>query len=528
MARRRSIGTILLAAQLSLAVPLMGLPARADAEPSFEAAQRAREKATSEGEDSGSVDVPIEATESEVMTVGREAGTQTSADLPLEEPLDPKQYVCGSGDRFELRFWGRQNLSVQMVADLEGNAFIPKVGKVHVAGKSLSDARARVLRAVRRYYPGLKTDLALIRPRAFMVHLVGDVKKPGLYRANPRMRVSAVLTAAGGPTGSVRRIQIRRRTGKVISADLLLYARTGDTALNPYLLDGDVVRIPKPGIEVVVSGPVRDPGRYELIAGEDTDELLALSGGLRSSTARSLPIRIVRRDRRERKTGLKLRFDARGRVPNTPLRDDDEVVFPSSGELERSVILVGAVVGADQADPGTTIKRQQYVEGDTVRTLIERAGGVTVSADLPNAYIKRDGARLRGVNLQKLLIERDFRADRKIQIGDTIVVPFKRRSIVVEGAVVRAGAFQYNPRYGIREYLASAGGTSRYAQDEDDIRVFSANGTMRAYDDVQHIAPGDTIVVPERNFTRSEIVQLVMSGAGLVLSAAALSYAVTR
>lgn len=528
MARTRSNDARLAIVRLCAGLLATASAATSRAEPSYEVMSRAKEQAVSDETAGGAIDMPIEGPESEVMTVGPEVSTGTRADLPLEEPLDPAQYVCGSGDRFELRFWGRQNLAIQVVADLEGNTFIPKVGKVSVAGKSLSQARASVLRAVKRYYPGLKIDLSLVKPRQFMVHVVGDVKAPGLYKANPRMRVSAVLKSAGGPTGSIRRIEIRRRTGKKTGADLLLYSRTGDTSLNPYLLDGDIVRVPKPGIEVVISGAVRDPGRYELVASKDTDELLGLAGGLRSSVARSLPVRITRRDRNSRKTALTLRFDARGRVPLTALRDDDEVTIPSTAELERSVILVGAVVGADQTDPATTIKRLHYVGGDTVRSLIERAGGVTVAADLRAAYIRRDGQRLHGLDLERLLVRRDFRADRKVRVGDVIVVPFKRSGVIVEGAVIRPGVFQYNPHFGAREYLASAGGTSRYAQDEDEIRVFGADGKMRSFDRKLRIDPGDTIVVPERNFSRSEIVQLVMSGAGIVLSAAALTYAVTR
>ncbi len=51
---------------------------------------------------------------------------------------------------------------------------------------------------------------------------------------------------------------------------------------------------------------------------------------------------------------------------------------------------------------------------------------------------------------------------------------------------------------------------------------------MRSFSDDLKVRPGDTIVVPERNFSRAEIVQLVMSGAGPVLSAAALTYAVSQ
>lgn len=522
MARRRQNGSCPRALLYTSAI-LVAWPALAGAQPSFEENARSADEGTS-----GSLEIPVEDIREEAMTVGRSAALREPDDLPLEEPLDPDAYVCGAGDTFELRFWGKQNLSITVTADLEGNTFIPKVGKVRVAGKSLSSARTQVLRAVHRYYPGLNTDLALLKPRVFFVHLVGDVKRPGTYRSNPRLRLSAVIAKAGGPTGSIRRIHIRHRDGSTATADLLLYHRTGETRYNPYLLDGDVVRVPKPGLEVAIEGPVHYPGRYELVATRDMAELMELAGGLRSSASRRLPIRLTRRNRDERRSVQNIRFAPGGRAPNMALRDDDQISIPGTGDLERSVMLVGAIVGADPADPATTIKRMAYVQGDTVRSLIERAGGVTVAADLKGAYIRRDGERMRRLDLESLLVRRDFRKDRPIRVGDTIVVPFKRRSVTVEGAVLKGGTFQFNPHFGMREYLASAGGISRNAQDEEEIRVIGDDGKVRSFAEDLKLRPGDTIIVPERNFSRSEVVQLVMSGAGIVLSAVALSYAVTR
>jgi len=520
MAKKTTAPPCLLVAPLLSSLAFTGLPAAAWA-------QEARLEET-KAAPTPVIDIPIAPVEDEVMDVGRSATTPGETNLPLEEPLDPNLYICGSGDSFELRFWGTQNMSIRLTTDLEGNAFIPKVGKVRVAGQTLAQARARVLGAVRRYYPGLRSDVSLVKARLFLVHVVGDVKKPGLYQSNARRRVSSIVAEAGGTTGSIRRIQIRRRTGAIATADLLLYSRTGETRYNPYLLDGDVVRVPKTVVMVTITGPVRDPGSYELIASRDMDELLELAGGFKSSASRALPIRITRRNRNERETALELRFARDGSVPNTRLRDDDEILVPSTGEIQRSVALIGAVVGADPADPATTIKRLSYVEGDTVRSLIERAGGVTVGADLQNAYIRHDREPIRPIDLDALLMRRDFRADRRIRVGDSIVVPFKQRSVLVEGAVVRPGTFQFNPRFGVREYLANAGGTSRNAQDDDEIRLIGADGKMRPFSQALKVRPGDTIVVPERNFSRAEVVQLIMSGAGLIISGAALAYAVSR
>jgi protein involved in polysaccharide export with SLBB domain len=520
MARRRLIGSC---ARSLCITSFLTLAGPAAAQPSFEAPRSADDSSGG-----GQIEIPVEDIQEEALNAGRRGGTMEPDDLPLEEPLDPASYVCGSGDSFELRFWGKQNLSIRVTADMEGYTFIPKVGKVRVAGKTLSVAREQVLRAVRRYYPGLNTDLSLLKPRVFLVHLAGDIKRPGAYRANPRLRLSAVIAKAGGPIGSMRRIQIRHRDHSTDTGDLLLYARTGDTRYNPYLLDGDVVHVPKPGMEAAIQGPVQNPGRYELVGTRDLAELMELSGGLRSSASRLLPITITRRDRNERRTTIKLRFGADGRPPRVALRDDDEVQIPGTGEMERSVILVGAVVGADPADPATTIKRMGFIEGDTVRSLLERAGGVTVAADLQGAYIRRDGERMQRLDLEALLVRRDFRKDRRVRIGDTIVVPFKRRSVLVEGAVVRAGSFQFNPHFGVREYLASAGGTTRYAQDDEDIRLIGTDGKMRSFSEDLKVIPGDTIVVPERNFSRAEVVQLVMGGVGLIVSGVALTYAVSR
>jgi protein involved in polysaccharide export with SLBB domain len=475
------------------------------------------------------VALPIDSVdEPEVMTTGRRGAVAAGTDLPLEEPLDPLTYICGSGDAFELRFWGRQNLSIRVSVDLEGSAFIPKIGNIRVAGKTLAESRSLILAEVRRYYPGLHMDLSLVKPRHFIVHVVGEVKKPGVYRSNPRERLSALMARVGDPSGSIRRIEIRHRDGKTSRADLLLYSRTGQSAQNPYLLDGDVVTVPRPELEVAIHGPVRHPGRYELIATRDLAELIHVAGGLETSASHTLPIEVTHRDRQERRVTRRLAFDRGGRAPNIKLGDDDEVVVPSDKELDRTVMLMGAVLGADQADPATTIKRMSFSEGDTVRSLVERAGGVTVSADLANSYIRRAGKKMEPVDLEALLVRRDFSADRQVAVGDVVVIPFRRRSVTVEGAVVRAGAFQFDPRMGLEEYLASAGGPTRYAQDPDEIRIIGANGRSRHFSRGLQVQPGDTIVVPERHFSRSEVVQLVMSGAGIVLSAVALSYSLSR
>jgi protein involved in polysaccharide export with SLBB domain len=467
----------------------------------------------------------------EVLAAEASATSSITPPVSLEQPIDPDKYVCGPGDVFELNFWGPQNFRVRMSADLEGRTFISKVGYVAVSGKTLTTVRAEVRKKVRSIYPGLQFDLTLVSPRSFSIHVVENVRQPGLYVVHPVDRVSKAVTQAGGARGSRRRILIKRVTGDQLTADLVRYELTGDTRYNPFLLDGDVISVPAPDVVVQVSGAVRRPGAYELIGSKDLAELFELAGGLTSAAAQSLPVQIVRRNERQQEIVHEHAY-ANAQAPNAALRDDDRVVVRSADELQRTILLIGAVTGADAIDAATTSKRLPFIEGDTVLSLIERAGGIRAPGDLSRSYITRrtnaGASQYLPVDLEALLVRRDFSADRKLEINDTLVVPPMRYSVLVEGAVGRPGVYNYNPSFGIAEYVAGAGGLTRTAQDLDDARLIDLNGETRAFKRDLRPKPGDAILVPERNFTRAELVQIVIAGAGLILSGVAVTLAATR
>jgi polysaccharide biosynthesis/export protein len=479
----------------------------------------------------GTTKIPVTAGDSEVMGAEQVASSARAASVALEQPLDPDAYICGPGDTFELNFWGQQNFRLTIAADLEGRVFVSKVGFVDVAGKTLTAVRKDVSKKVRANYPGLKFELALLQPRSFLVHIAENVQRPGGYSANPLDRVSALLTRAGGPTGSRRRIVINRKSGAKITADLLMYELTGDTKYNPYVLDGDVITVPFAEVVAGIDGAIRRPGIYELINTKDINELIELAGGVTSSVVRTLPLRIVRRNKAQQEAFIDVPFVGTA-APNRELQDGDRVVVRSSEELQRTVQLIGAVVGADPLDAATTAKRLAFIEGDTVLSLIDRAGGIKAPGDLSRSYISRPKTdskpELIPLDLESLLVKRDFRADKNIHMGDTIVVPALQYSVRVEGAVARGGLYPYNPKFGMAEYIANAGGRTRTARDLDESKLIEPSGRSRSFSRSVFPSPGDSILVPERNFTRAEIVQIGLSAAGLLLSGVAITLAATR
>jgi protein involved in polysaccharide export with SLBB domain len=480
---------------------------------------------------SGAPAIPIHTPGDTEVLHNERAGTESpnAPSYPTEGPIAPEKYICGEGDIFELNFWGRQNFKLRITVDLEGRTFVPKIGYVDVAGKSLADARAVIKRAVARYYPGLNSDLSLLVPRSFVVHVAGYVGKPGAYVSNSLERVASLIARAGGLTGSKRRIDIERRDHTHDTADLVLYEFTGDTKYNPRLLDGDVVFVPKSVLSVSINGAVSRPGRFELTNSKDLAELVELAGGFKSSATRSLPIRLVHRNQRDHADTMRIPMPKEGQpTPTVALHDEDQVYVPSVAELQRSISIIGPVPGATAADEVTSIRRFEFVQGSTVRTVLEAAGGVGASADLQKAYIRKDNGAVIPVDLDALLIRRNFDADRSVEVGDTIVVPQKRYAVAVEGAVMHPAAYPFNPSFSGEQYVATAGGPRQNARSISSFRLITGDGRTMTLRRDSKISPGDTILVPERTFSPAEVAQLIVGSVGLLVSSFSLVYLITR
>jgi protein involved in polysaccharide export with SLBB domain len=123
---------------------------------------------------------------------------------------------------------------------------------------------------------------------------------------------------------------------------------------------------------------------------------------------------------------------------------------------------------------------------------------------------------------------RDFKSDHSVELGDTLVIPFKRRNILVEGAVFAPGSYPYNPGFGVEQYLSLAGGRSRNAQSLDNVKLITPSGETKDYRPDLKIDPGSSLVVPERSYSRTEVVQILLGTAGIILSGVAVVIAARK
>ena len=478
---------------------------------------------------------------------------------PLAGPVDPKIYRVGPGDLLQLQFWGRLTRSWLLQVGPEGRITLPNSGSLPVSGRTLADVRTEVLQKLETQFRGVNMDLRLGRPRVFKIYLTGQVKNPGPTDATGTARVYDVLTnVAMQDNASHRHIDIKHTDGSRETADLDLFARTGDQSLNPWLRDGDVINVPVATEWIWAQGAFGRPGQVELGSRDSLLTLFHLAGDPIPS-AEIDNVLLVRWKDSFNQDSVWVHLDDvyDGRV-NPELREGDRVYlyYIPQYHLTHEVFMIGEV-----SRPGV----YPIEEGrDHMSTLLRSAGGFLPTADLSAIRVHRrsPGEAEKDPELDRLLrlsrdqltaseytklttklasLREDYRIDWKrlkerpqeldllLRDGDVVRVERLVPSIRVDGEVTHPGILSYRQGLRINDYIEQAGGFTDRAW-EPRIRVTRAvSGQTLPARNVHALDPGDFVWVPERpdkngwDYTR-EILTALAQVAAIVIAVDSVSH----
>jgi protein involved in polysaccharide export with SLBB domain len=345
------------------------------------------------------------------------AGRTYPAMQALTKPIDPESYTIGPGDGLVVQIWGGVDLLYEVIVSAEGKLVIPTIGTVEVKGKRLNEVQELVAREAAHYYRGANVAVTLAVLRSFELFVLGEVNRPGVYPATPVTRVTELIDQAGGiaPSGSPRRVEIRRAGGEVAAVNLSRFLEDGVLEENPYVTDGSTLYVPLNAGTAVIEGAVRRPGTYKLVAGDTVQSLIAAAGGL---TAEAAPGQ-MRLDHAGLSSAQSASSQsapdqsgaAGGQLENQPVRDGDRLTIPRKDGgtapypvIENQVYVVGHV-----KNPGPVL----YVRNRSVMDYIGLAGGGD------------DRANMAGVTVQRRQEQLAMAAVEAVQPGDMIVVPEK-------------------------------------------------------------------------------------------------------
>ena len=463
---------------------------------------------------------------------------QEQTRIKMEKPINPEQYLVGPGDQFRVNIISSDDISIYtLIVSPSGDVLITNVGIVHVNNLTLADAKSSIISTILGANPTAKVYILLSEIREFKVKVIGHLKNPGFYTVTPVSRVSdlhekILLKLNSEPSNdsdtdskeylypemSRRNIEIFRN-GKSIPVDLVKFGSTGIDSNNPFLQQGDVVRVPLKEHLVRIFGGIKIPGNYEFIDGESLSQFVDLAGGLRPD-ADPNKVEITRFISSKEKFTF---ITTMSQADTILISSEDHIMVRYDQEYKRQNIayITGEVKypGVYAIEPGKT----------TIGEALQKVGGFTTRADqskiiinnqsiaeipdrentrillIPDeirsseekAYIKARMLTKKGTIESSSLEQAKSLMSLPIVNEDQIVILENFNYIEILGGVLKPGRYQYTTNISFNEYLELAGGITNTATRKKFI-IKAGTGQRLPIKNTVQIENGDTIFIPEK------------------------------
>ena len=476
---------------------------------------------------------------------------QEQARIKVDKPIDPEQYLVGPGDQFLVNIISSDNVSnYTLTVSPTGEILIPSVGIVQVNGQTLSSSIKKMKIVIQSLNRSAKIFIILSEIREFKIKVIGHLKNPGFYTVTPVSRVSDLyedillkLQSESSadqnlyPEMSRRNIEIFRN-GKSIPVDLVKFGSTGIDNNNPYLQQGDVVRVPLKEHLVGIFGGIKIPGNYEFIEGESLSQFVDLAGGLRPD-ADPNKVEITRFISSKEKFSFNTTMS---QADTILISSEDHIMVRYDQEYKRQdiVYITGEIKypGVYAIEPGKT----------TIGEALNKVGGFTARADqtkliinnrsialipdrekdrilfIPDenrspeekAYIKARMLTKKGTIESSSLEQAKSLMSLPLVNEDQIVILENFDYIEILGGVLKPGRYPYTTDITFEEYVDLAGGITKTATRKKFI-IKAGTGQRLPINKTAKIENGDTIFIPEKmEFNKWVILKDILASLGQV------------
>ena len=372
----------------------------------------------------------------------------------------PQNYRLGPGDDVNVDIWGASQESFTETISPDGTITIEGVGVIHLAGLSVSQAKARLKQVLGPRYQGSKIDLTLGQTRTITVSVIGEVKVPGTYTMSAFASVYNALYMAGGPNeiGTLRNVKVYRNGRLLSSVDVYDFLLNGKLTGDVRLQDNDVITVSPYEALVNITGKVKRPMFYEMKKSETAATLLRYAGGF-TGDAYTKAIRINRKAGNGYSVFSVGEFD----MSSFKVMDEDSVSVDSTLVRYQNMVEVkGAVFRPGMYQLGGSIS--------SVKTLIEAAAGLTEGAIGQHAVMHRMRAD-RSLEVQSVDIIGILEGtvpDVPLRNEDVIYIASREenealKTVTINGEVHYPGVYRYAANESIEDLILQAGGPTEAA-----------------------------------------------------------------
>ncbi len=286
------------------------------------------------------------------------------------------------------------------------------------------------------------------------VHVIGAVNAPGPQPAVDAERASKAVALAGGATeqGDLSHAYILR-DGARIDLDLVGLlkpnsTRSEDAGRDAPIEPGDVVVVPDTR-PVFVLGAVQQAGNFPPDRARTVSEALFGAGGLTNEADRESAY--IMRAGEQIPVDLRALLDEGDASVDIALRPDDALVIPSTPQ---NVHVVGQVI-----TPGA----YPLSDAETLVDLWGQIGGALPAANMRACVLLR-GADSEIVDMRALIEDGEVALNRRLEAGDTLLVPKIRDEVYVFGEVREPGRQPIHEGDTVIDVIGHAGGPSSAAK----------------------------------------------------------------
>ena len=212
----------------------------------------------------------------------------------------PADYKLGTGDEIVLSLWGEINSREKFIINKEGLIYFQNIGFINLSNKTIKEAEMLLADKLATIYSTLKDDqnttklmVELGKLKSLNIYFTGEVFQPGIELIHPFSDIFSALVQAGGinQNGSLRTIQLIRNNTVMTEVDFYSFFNNGiDNFSDLKLLDGDIIHVPIIKNRIQITGQVIRAGYYEVLAGENLDDIINYAAGLKPKASSIITI----------------------------------------------------------------------------------------------------------------------------------------------------------------------------------------------------------------------------------------------
>jgi polysaccharide biosynthesis/export protein len=262
-----------------------------------------------------------------LMTLTAAAAAQELPVLSTDAPVGPR-------DVLEVRVLEDATMSGRVTVGDDGNIVINNVGKVLVAGLTVSQVEAKLKTLLETSFLARATiSVQVVEFSSKPISVVGAVLRPGRISASGNTTLIQAITQAGGLTTGYGRELYVLRTGQnglteQLAIDIEELLVNGNPDLNIPLSPNDLVNVPHDtAVTIYVMGEVSRPGKA-LFRRSQTPTLLQAIADAGGPTDRAHREVIIKRmvNGKEQTIRVDYKRIIAGRAKDVILQDNDTVV----------------------------------------------------------------------------------------------------------------------------------------------------------------------------------------------------------